>query len=134
MYFPPLAADAINITSALTPMSQAIAAGSVVVLAVGLVLALHGLTGRKLRMEPSPWLVVLSLALFVLGVVTESAVNARFSATSLIYGTEGPPFALVGSWPMVGLAGDATALLGLLTLAATATVATLRLRVHRRPS
>jgi hypothetical protein len=126
-------ADVINMTSALTPLSQAIAVGLFVALAVGLVLALLGLAGTKLRPGPSPWLVVLSSALFIIGAVAASAVSTRFGAISLLYGTEGPPDVdLVASWPLVRIAGDAVALLGLVTLAVTASVATVRLRTGSR--
>lgn len=111
----PLGADVINATSALTPVSEAIAIGCFVLLGVALVLVALALRPQPRRLGPSPWLLVQSTTLFLIGVVAASAANARLDATSSISGPEGAPApSLIGSWPSIGLVGDAIALLGYL--------------------
>ena len=132
MDFTPLGADVINLTSALTPASQAIEIGCLIALGLGLVAVVLGLRSRPIQPGPSPWLVVLSAALLLLGSAATSAVDNRFGAISLIYGPDpGAISALIGSWPEVRLAGDALALLGILALITTASLATVRLRRMR---
>lgn len=130
--YSPFEADAINITSGLTPASQAIAVGCFAVLGVALVLVLLGLRPHPRRSGPGLWVVALSTALLLVGVIVATVVDLRLTAISAIYGLEPPggPVGLVlfGSWSLVGLAGEAMAAAGTAGLVTTATVAIVRLR------
>jgi hypothetical protein len=120
--YSPLAADAINITSELTPVSQTIAVGCFAVLGLALLLVAFGLRPQVRR--PRLWVVALSTGLVLVGTCVESLAHLRLSAISVIFGLEGPGRpALCGSWHLVGLAGRAMTVAGVGALTITATIA-----------
>lgn len=85
--FPPGVADVINFTTALTPLSPAIALGCFVLLGVSLGLVVFGLWPRRTpRPRLSLGVIALSAALTVLGLAISGALSARFNAISSIYG------------------------------------------------
>lgn len=88
MDFTPLGADAINLTSTLTPASQAIEIGYIVLLGLGIIAIAVGLLPRPHQHGPSPWFVAMTLALVIAGYAATSAVDSRFSALSLIFGPD----------------------------------------------
>lgn len=108
--FPPGVADVINFTTALTPLSPAIALGCFVLLGVALGLVALGLVAfglwprRIARPRLGLWVIALSATLTVLGLGISGALSARFNAISAIYGLQGsagPDF--YGSWWLVDL-------------------------------
>lgn len=126
--FPPGVADVINFTTALTPLSPAIALGCFVLLGVALGLVVFGLWPRR---APRPRLSLGVIALLatssVLGLVISGALSERFNAISAIYGLQGsagPDF--YGSWWLVDLAGEAMVGAGLMTLVIVAVIAVQR--------
>lgn len=125
--YSPLEADAINITSGLTPVSQAMAVVCLAVLGIALVLILFGLRPRASRQ--GLWVVALSAALVLIGVVVAALAELRLSAIAEIFGLEGPNSPdLYGSWSLVAFAGEAMAVAGAAALTVTATIAVIRLR------
>lgn len=125
--YSPLEADAINISSGLTPVSQAMAVVCLAVLGVALLLILFGLQPRASR--PRLWVVALSAALVLIGVVVAAVAELRLSAIAEIFGLEGPGSPdLYGSWSLVAFAGEAMAVAGAGALTMTATIAVNRLR------
>lgn len=134
----PLEADVINDTSALTPSSAAIAAGSFAVFGAAFVLALLGLglqwRGRGVR----PWLLVLASALLLVGLAASFAVRARLDAISLTYSnaygqpSASAPASLSASWPSVLVAGQAMVVLGAVTLFLTLNTTAVRRRKAAR--
>ena len=128
--YSPYEADVINLTTSLTPASQAIAIAIFVVAGVGLVLIAIGLQQTPRHPTPGPWSVVVSTALLVIGAVVASVVDLRSSAILAAYGLQGsagPDF--YGSWWLVSLAGEAMAAAGLAALVTIALVAIVRLRI-----
>lgn len=120
--YSPLTADAINVTSALTPVSQAIAIGCFVALGLALVMVVFGLRPGVRR--PHLWVVALTTALILVGAFVETLANLRLDAISRIFGLEGPGSPdLYGAWLLVGLAGKAMAVAGVASLVVTATIA-----------
>ena len=122
VYYSPLSADVINATSALTPISQAIAVGCFTTLGLALVLVMFGLRPQVRR--PHLWVVALSTALVLTGSFVETLADLRLDAISRIFGLEGPGSPeLYGSWLLIGLAGKAMAVSGVSSLVITATIA-----------
>jgi hypothetical protein len=120
--YSPLAADAINSTSALTPVSQTIAVGCFAVLGLALLLVAFGLRPQVRR--PHLWVVALSTGLVVVGAFVEELAALRLDAISAIFGLEGPGSPdLYGSWVLVERAGGAMAVAGVGALAITAAIA-----------
>lgn len=120
--YSPLQADAINITSTLTPLSLAIAIGCFAALGLGLVLVVLGLRPQVRR--PHLWVVALATALVVAGAFVESVAGLRLDAIAQIFGLEGPGSPdLYGSWVLVGAAGRAMTVAGVASLAITASIA-----------
>lgn len=128
--FPPEVADVINFTTALTPLSPAIALGCFVLLGVALGLVVFELWPRRTpQSHLSLGVIALSATLPVLGLGISGALSARFNAISAIYGlrgSAGPDF--YGSWWLVDLAGEAMAAAGLMALVIVAVIAVLRLK------
>lgn len=135
---PPLGADLINLTSALTPASPAIAAVSFAAVGASLVLIVLGLRlqwrGRGLR----PWVLLLSMALVPAGVFTVWAIGGLLATIGAIYGgADGTPSALTppsltGSWPLVESAGTVMAALGAAALFVMLNTAAIRERRFAR--
>ncbi|GAA4754720.1 hypothetical protein GCM10025783_29780 [Amnibacterium soli] len=122
VYYSPLSADAINVTSNLTPISGAIAIGCFAVLGLALLLVVYGLRPQVRR--PHLWVVALGTALVLAGAFVETLAHLRLDAISRIFGLEGPGSPdLYGSWLLIGLAGKAMAVAGVASLAITATIA-----------
>jgi len=122
LYYSPLSADAINVTSALTPISRAIAVGCFAALGLALVLVVFGLRPQVRR--PHLWVVGLAIALVLAGGFVETLAGLRLDAISRIFGLEGPGSPeLYGSWLLIGLAGKAMTVAGVASLAITATIA-----------
>jgi hypothetical protein len=122
VYYSPLSADAINVTSNLTPISGAIAIGCFAALALALLLVVYGLRPQLRR--PHLWVVALGTALVLAGAFVETLAHLRLDAISRIFGLEGPGSPdLYGSWLLIGLAGKAMAVAGVASLAITATIA-----------
>jgi hypothetical protein len=115
-------ADAINVTSALTPISRAIAVGCFATLGLALALIVFGLRPQVRR--PQLWVVALSTAPVATSAVVERLAGLRLGAISWIFGVEGPSGPdLYGSWPLIEMAGKAMAVAGVAGLAITATIA-----------
>lgn len=131
---PPLGADLINLTSALTPASPAIAAVCFTAVGASLVLIVLGLRlqwrGRGVR----PWLLLLAMALVPAGVFTVWAIGGLLATSSSIYGgADGRPSALTpssltGSWPLVQSAGSVMVALGAVALFVMLNTAAIRER------
>ena len=118
---PPLTADLISATSALTPASSAIAAGCFVALGASLVLAGTGLRLQWRGPGVRPWLVVLAAALLLVGTVITYTISGWFGTILSIYSDlhEQPsapaPASLNGSWHSVLFAGQAMVVLAAVT-------------------
>lgn len=122
VYYSPLSADAINITSHLTPISGAIAIGCFALLGLALLLVAYGLRPQVRR--PHLWVVAVGTALVLAGALVETLAHLRLDAISRIFGLQGPGSPdLYGSWLLIGLAGKAMAVAGVASLAITATIA-----------
>lgn len=134
--FVPAGADIVSATSALTPLSPAIAAGGFAVLGASIVLVGLGLRLQVRGSGVRPWLVVTEVALLLIGFGITTAVDLWFGAISSVYSnvygepSAPAPASLDGSWRSVLVAGHGMETLAVVALALLVTVAAVRR--HRR--
>lgn len=118
----PYGADLMNLTSALTPVSAAIAATCWAVIGFSFVLIVLGLRLQWQGHGVRPWALVLPIVLVIGGIITVWSTGAWTAEVVSVYGgADGRPPApvpsdLIDSWPLVEAAGVVAIILGALAL------------------
>lgn len=124
-------------TSALTPVSPAIAGASFAVLGAAAVLVVFGLRLQSRGRGVRPWLAVTVTVLLLIGFAVTTSVDLWFGSIAAVYSNvygqpaAPAPSSLAGSWSAVLAAGHGMETLAIITIAVLASVAAVRRRRTR---